>query len=878
MNKQELANRIWASANNMRSKIEANEYKDYILGFIFYKFLSEQEEKYLISKYNWSKEDLKYLGENKYDLSLINNKEELETLSEDDQAMIETIVDIQSTLGYYIQYDDLFSTWLKMGKDFGIDTVHRGLARFNSNIGPKHKKVFNKIFNTLETGLSKLGDSTGAQTKEIASIINIIKDIPMDDKQDYDVLGFIYEYLISMFAANAGKKAGEFYTPHEVSVLMAEIVSHVLRKKETISIYDPTSGSGSLLINIGKSMSKYIDKSNIKYYAQELKDSTYNLTRMNLIMRGILPNNIETRNGDTLKEDWPYFDENKVYERLYLDAVVSNPPYSQPWDPEMMENDPRFAEYGIAPKSKADYAFLLHDLYHLKSDGVLTIVLPHGVLFRGGEEERIRRNLIEKNNIDAIIGLPANIFFGTGIPTIVMVLRKDRVNDDVLFIDASKNFIKDGKNNRLQSSDIKKIVDTYVARANVDKFSRKVSREEIRQNDFNLNIPRYVDSNAKAESWDIYASMFGGVPNIELEAFNDLWSAFPTLKAELFAPINDKYSELKNKDIYQDIFANSEVKAYEQDFKDSLSSFEAFLKKELIDGMMQVNIHQEEDIISNHLAASLQNKKLVDFYQAYQLMDDEWKVVSNDLEVIQAEGFDVIKAIKPKMVSKKDKNNNPIEVQDGYMGYILPFELIQEVKLQDLKQQQAALEQKVQDIDARIEELTGEITEEDKETYSNLFAEDTGKLIDKEVKSVLKEFSKVASNDPEGFEAKIVEISTLGVEKKEVAKQSKALAEELVKQTIAIYDTLSDADARELITIKWVTPVIKSLESLPTTILETYADNLKKLGEKYQNTLMDIENDIREVSNTLISLIDELDANEEDKKGLEEFKKLLSMN
>ncbi|MFV8515977.1 type I restriction-modification system subunit M [Mycoplasma sp. Z244B] len=878
MNKQELANRIWASANSMRSKIEANEYKDYILGFIFYKFLSEQEEKYLISKYNYTNDDLKYLGENNYDLSLINNKDEFESLSEDDQAMIETIVDIQSTLGYYIQYDDLFSTWLKMGKDFGIDTVHRGLARFNSNIGPKHKKVFNKIFNTLETGLSKLGDSTGAQTKEIASIINIIKDIPMDDKQDYDVLGFIYEYLISMFAANAGKKAGEFYTPHEVSVLMAEIVSHVLKNKETISIYDPTSGSGSLLINIGKSMSKYIDKSNIKYYAQELKDSTYNLTRMNLIMRGILPNNIETRNGDTLKEDWPYFDENKVYERLYLDAVVSNPPYSQPWDPEMMENDPRFAEYGIAPKSKADYAFLLHDLYHLKSDGVLTIVLPHGVLFRGGEEERIRRNLIEKNNIDAIIGLPANIFFGTGIPTIVMVLRKDRVNDDVLFIDASKNFIKDGKNNRLQSSDIKKIVDTYVSRADLDKFSRKVSREEIRQNDFNLNIPRYVDSNAKAESWDIYASMFGGVPNSELEAFDDLWSAFPTLKEELFAPINDKYSELKNKDIYQDIFANGEVKAYEQDFKESLNSFEAFLKKELIDGMMQVNIHQEEDIISNHLAASLQNKKLVDFYQAYQLMDDEWKVVSNDLEVIQAEGFDVIKAIKPKMVSKKDKSNNPIEVQDGYMGYILPFELIQEVKLQDLKQQQVALEQKVQDIDARIEELTGEITEEDKETYSNLFAEDTGKLIDKEVKSVLKEFSKVASNDPEGFEAKIVEISTLGAEKKEVAKQSKALAEELVKQTIAIYDTLSDTDARELITIKWVNPVIKSLESLPTTILETYADNIKKLGEKYQNTLMDIENDIREVSNTLISLIDELDANEEDKKGLEEFKKLLSMN
>ena len=324
-----------------------------------------------------------------------------------------------------------------------------------------------------------------------------------------------------MFAANAGKKAGEFYTPHEVSLLMSEIVANHLKDKETIKIYDPTSGSGSLLINIGKSVSKYIaNEDNIKYYAQELKLNTYNLTRMNLVMRGINPDNIVTRNGDTLEEDWPYFDDNdpiNTYDPLYVNAVVSNPPYSQAWDPTNKEHDSRYSRFGLAPKSKADYAFLLHDLFHLQPDGIMAIVLPHGVLFRGGEEGEIRKNLIEQNHIDAIIGLPANIFFGTGIPTIIMILRQERENTDVLIIDASKGFVKEGKNNKLRASDIKRITDTYINREDTDKYSRKISREEIRNNDYNLNIPRYIDSSEKAGNWDIYASMFGGIPKAELE-------------------------------------------------------------------------------------------------------------------------------------------------------------------------------------------------------------------------------------------------------------------------------------------------------------------------------------------------------------------------
>jgi type I restriction enzyme M protein len=296
----------------------------------------------------------------------------------------------------------------------------------------------------------------------------------MDGKRGYDALGYIYEYLIAQFAANAGKKAGEFYTPREVSSLMSEIVAHHLKDRQQIQIYDPTSGSGSLLINIGSSVAKYLDNTNnIKYYAQEFKVNTYNLTRMNLVMRGILPSNIVTRNGDTLEDDWPYFEEHDPigsYNPLYVDAVVSNPPYSQNWDSTDKKSDPRYSRFGLAPKTKADYAFLLHDLYHLKPDGIMTIVLPHGVLFRGGEEGEIRKQLIEQNHIDTIIGLPANIFFGTGIPTVILVLRQKRENTDVLIVDASKHFIKEGKNNKLQASDIKRIADTVIQRQNVAKF------------------------------------------------------------------------------------------------------------------------------------------------------------------------------------------------------------------------------------------------------------------------------------------------------------------------------------------------------------------------------------------------------------------------
>lgn len=588
MNKQQLAAKIWESANKMRSKIEANEYKDYILGFIFYKFLSEKEVKYL-KENDWTDE---YLPE----------------LTEEDS---ETVESVQKNLGYFISYDNLFSTWLSKGRDFSVQDVRDALSAFSRLINTTHKKVFEGVFDTLQTGLSKLGDSSASQSKAISDLIHLIKDIPMDGKQDYDVLGFIYEYLISMFAANAGKKAGEFYTPHEVSLLMSEIVADHLKDRNEIKIYDPTSGSGSLLINIGKSVAKFIDnENNIKYYAQELKQNTYNLTRMNLVMRGILPDNIVTRNGDTLEDDWPYFDENDpigTYDPLYVDAVVSNPPYSQAWNPTDKESDPRYARFGLAPKGKADYAFLLHDLFHLKSDGIMTIVLPHGVLFRGGEEGEIRKNLIEQNHIDAIIGLPANIFFGTGIPTIIMVLKQKRSNTDVLIVDASKGFIKVGKNNKLRASDIKRIVDVVTKRESVQKFSKVVSRDEIRKNEYNLNIPRYVDSSEAAESWDIYASMFGGLPLSEIDELKEYWIAFPELRNALFENTSSAYCNLRVESIKKAIKEHSDVCSFENKYRDVFSGFDEYLYDELIEKMTALNISKAEATLSANIFERLKD-------------------------------------------------------------------------------------------------------------------------------------------------------------------------------------------------------------------------------------------------------------------------------
>lgn len=852
MNKNQLAAKIWESANKMRSSIEANEYKDYILGFIFYKYLSEKEENWLLRR-DYTPEDIR------------------EYVNEDDP---ETVQSAQQSLGYFIAYKDLFSTWIGMGADFSVDNVRTALSSFSRLISESHKKVFEGIFNTLETGLSKLGRDNRTQTKAVQDLIHLINDIPMEN---YDVLGYVYEYLIEKFASNAGKKAGEFYTPHEVSVLMSEIVADHLKDRSEIRIYDPTSGSGSLLLNIGHAIAKYMDDPNrIRYYAQELKANTYNLTRMNLVMRGILPDNIVTRNGDTLEEDWPYFDETDpaaTYEPLYVDAVVSNPPYSQPWDPSGKENDPRFARFGLAPKSKADYAFLLHELFHLKPDGIMTIVLPHGVLFRGGEEGQIRKNLIEQNNIDAIIGLPANIFYGTGIPTIIMVLRQKRENTDILIVDASKGFEKVGKSNKLRACDIRKIVDTVTGRLDIDKYSRKISREEIRQNDYNLNIPRYVDSSEEAETWDLYASMYGGIPETELSRMQDYWQNFPSLKGELF-DTDRNYANLKTSDIRQTIMENEDVKDFISRYRSVFADFGRELEEKLIDQAETVSAVKEKDQITGGLFRRFSDIPLVDKYAAYELFSDGYTEISGDLELIQTEGMECVKQVDPNMVLKK-KNGRDQEVQDGWKGHILPFELVQKTLLQEDLEAIQEKEDRLQEIPSEYTSLIDEMSEDDKEAASDALNDDNDAFVMKNVKRVVKELKQDGSGDALALAGVLTKAEALSKEEKGLKSDVKKETEALHLKTKDVIESLDDDQVRTLLQKKWIRPICDGIDALPETLLSDFAKQVQALADKYADTLEDIENEIQETEKSLSAMLSELTGDEFDMAGIRQLQKML---
>lgn len=862
MNKQQLANKIWASANNMRNKIDANEYKDYILGLIFYKFLSDTEIKCL-EKLGVEKDDLPEVVED-------YTNEDLKTL----------IKECQDRIGFFIEYKNLFNTWLE-DREFGVEVLSDALSSFDRLMSDNFKNVYSGIFKTLSEGLSKLGENPAAQTKALKGLIKLIKDIPTDGSQDYDVLGYVYEFLIGNFAANAGKKAGEFYTPHEVAMIMSEIVAEHHKNKESLEIYDPTSGSGSLLITIGKAVGKHIHaKNKVKYYAQELKENTYNLTRMNLVMRGIIPSNIVTRCADTLEEDWPIHEEGADMDKpLAVDAVVSNPPYSQHWDILGKELDSRFINYGLAPKTKADYAFLLHELHHIKPDGILTIVLPHGVLFRGKTpklfdnegnplpiEERtegqgegqIRANLIEKNNIDAIIGLPANIFFGTGIPTLIMVLKKNRKDEGVLIIDASKGFIKDGKQNKLRACDVKKIADTYRERKTIPGFSRVVSRDEIRRNEYNLNIPRYVDSSEAPVKYDIYSTMFGGIPNSEIADLKKYWDAFPTLQEEVFAAEEDRpYSSMKTDDVLGTIASNADVTSFKDRFAEAFRDFKGMLHTRLIDNVMLVKDVMENDIISEDIFRRMESLPLVDKYAAYQILADKWSSIIGDIEIIQTEGIEACKVVESNTKIVKDKNGVEQEVEDGLKGRIIPFELVQKTLFQNDLDAIVALQSRVEAIDGEQDAVRDEL----------LSMEDTDKYFDAEkdnafLKKEIMADSKPKADVEDEIKERLQQIVKFWDEQSAKNKQIKADKIALEKKTIETIEALDMSSINQFLELKWIEPITSAIEALPDAVIQALADSVTALSEKYAVTYNDIETGIEEAEQNLAALIGQLTGDE----------------
>jgi type I restriction enzyme M protein len=475
--KKVLEKKLWDIADTLRGKMNADEFRDYILGFIFYKYLSEK-------MLDYANEILDEDKLNYFDIVGTEDEEEyLESIKEES---------IQK-LGYFLRPEELFSEVAK--KDgFLIEDLNKILSNIqNSTMGEESEEDFIDLFEDMNLESSKLGKSPEDRNKLIQKILVHLDKINFELKNhDRDVLGDAYEYLIGMFATGAGKKAGEFYTPQQVSKILAKIVS--TGKKRLKSVYDPTCGSASLLLRVTKEVE---DVSN--FYGQEMNRTTYNLARMNMIMHDVHYRKFNIKQEDTLEH--PQHLENR------FEAIVANPPFSAKWsaNPLFMSDD-RFSQYGkLAPASKADFAFVQHMIHHLDDNGIMAVVLPHGVLFRGSAEGHIRKYLLEdRNYLDAVIGLPANIFYGTSIPTAILVFKKCREDSDkVLFIDASNEFEKAKNQNYLTDENIDKIVDTYRNRKELEKYSYLASMEEIAENDYNLNIPRYVDTFEEEEPIDL---------------------------------------------------------------------------------------------------------------------------------------------------------------------------------------------------------------------------------------------------------------------------------------------------------------------------------------------------------------------------------------
>lgn len=473
-NSKDLLSVLWAGADILRGKMDANEYKNYLLGIVFYKYLSDTFLTHVYDLLNDKKPESMTEAQAAYEQAY-------ETEDRDD-----LLEDIKESYHYTIEPE---LTYTKLAEAANNNAFQREMLKKAFNNVEQSDPIFANLFADVDLYSTRLG---AGEQKQSATISELVKKINEVDLLDYDgdVLGDAYEYLIGQFASETGKKAGEFYTPQAVSQILTRVAIQGQEDKRGLLVYDAAMGSGSLLLNARK-FSHNPDY--IRYFGQELSTTTFNLARMNMFLHGVDPENQTLRNADTLDADWPTDEETD------FDMVLMNPPYSAKWTAAQgFLNDSRFSGYGVlAPKSKADYAFLLHGYYHLKNSGTMAIILPHGVLFRGAAEGKIRQKLVDSGAIYAVIGLPANLFYNTSIPTTIIALKKNRDGRDILFIDASSEFVKGKKQNSMSAENIDHIIKLYTDRTDVDKQAHLASYEEIKANDYNLNIPRYVDTFAE---------------------------------------------------------------------------------------------------------------------------------------------------------------------------------------------------------------------------------------------------------------------------------------------------------------------------------------------------------------------------------------------
>ncbi|WP_337902416.1 type I restriction-modification system subunit M [Mesomycoplasma ovipneumoniae] len=888
--KQQLGAKIWEAAKTLRKNLEDYEYKDYILGLLLYKFLCQKQIEYLIED-GVSKDDL-YLFDNKLDFTNFD----FEKTKIEDKDEIDKIRDLtKDSIGYFIEYHNLFNYWVENKNDFNIDVFQRAFNDFNDAVNKTEKNKFGPLFKNLfskfENELDKLGNNTGERTDNILGLIDIIKDIPTT-RQEYDVLGFIYEYLIAQFASTAGKKSGEFYTPHEVSDLMSRIVAYHLRERDKITVYDPTSGSGGLLLNIGKEFKKYnSSKSPVTYYAQEVKSETFNLTRMNLIMSNINPTEIKVRNADTLEDDWPDFDNGdpNAYTLLRVDAVVSNPPYSQKWDPEKASHKTRFDEYGIPPKNKADYAFLLHDLYHIESNGIGAIVLPHGVLFRENKEGEIRRKLVEKGHIDAIIGLPGNMFYGTGIETVIIILKKTlRENRDILFVDASNMYIKDGKNNRFNKSHIKKIADIINERRETE-ISKIISFDEIEKNNFNLNISRYIELNQEKD-YDLFSLVFGPISKKELKRFDNFFLNFPKIKEKMFkeSQQNSDYYDLLSQDYINIIYNDSDFQNYLESFQTKVVDFINFFNDKIpnINSIKGIDLVKFEKDITEYVFSSLKFP-LIDIYDVYQIVIDNFENVQEDLELLKekfgnSDSLNIKEFLKDQIEDLPGKNKT-------WKSRFFSNNLIEQKFFPDSFAKLNEIQSQIDQLQSEVEDLQKTIDDEDKNnTYNYCSGEDkTCKIYnDKKdafdqscIKKLAKEFKNLNESFAlDSFESVIIQISEKypGIEK--IKKDLTNIKNELNDKSYKQYLNLDENSFYELLISKWWDNFIKIFKEKNEEFVDEKISGISEMLNKYKHTFGDIQKKVSDLEAKMCTFLDELEGNPADMEAIKTLSNILKAN
>lgn len=851
---EEIKRRLWDGANELRGSMDASRYKDYMLGLMFYKFLSDKTLETFKSTAG--------LGQ----LSEAELIEEYTRAREEYGAELDKM--IQNVLGYYVLPEFLYQTWLKNinSGDFEVQKVTDSLSNFERTIAVTgDSNDFKGLFSssTLDLTDTALGSNLNERSKNIKALIQLFADLNMVSLQKGDVLGDAYEYLIGQFAMESGKKAGEFYTPHQVSEVMAQIAA---KTSNVRSIYDPTVGSGSLLLTVKKHLAVDVQK-DLTYYGQEKNTATYNLTRMNLLLHGVRPEKMTIKNGDTLSQDWPE-DPERPSEGVQFDAVVMNPPYSaKNWNrAELKVSDPRFADFGVLPPdSKGDFAFLLHGLFHLGVNGTMAIVLPHGVLFRGSAEGEIRKRLLEKGLIDTIIGLPSNLFSNTGIPVAVMILKKSRsLGDPVLIIDASHDFIKVGKQNVLEEKDIAKIVDTYSNRMEITGYSHLATREEIIDNDYNMNISRYVEAADSEIPHDVDAHLFGGIPQKNIDELNVLNLSVPDILKNSLNSIRPGYVELINSidDLTERVLRDSRIvnktKEVAAKAEEYISKYWDSLRN--VDGT--TNIIQLREEMLNEIKQLLFEFKFIEVYDGYQIIADIWKeALTHDIELIAVSDFyTVARTREPNMVTK-GTGNNKREEQNGWVGSIVPNELITERLYMEELNGIESKQSRVQEIDVELSELVEAAKVEDTDENNALYEaikkneedDPQDSFENKAVKSELKKVRKgtIEYDFLKKVEGLITEKSTLN---KAIKDEEKTLKEMVYNRIL----NLTDGEIDDLVHEKWFGNIVADLVKLVEIPLKTELSTLDMLNRRYTNTLSELDTEIRDLEDVFETFMSEL--------------------